>query len=87
MKSFFYILGYPYIDVIFDFTLNGINVHSEKYKKPHISVRLLYQERESNPHGRYGHKILSLACLPIPPSRLALPFRRDFSHQIYYVLK
>ena len=26
-----------------------------------------YPERESNPHGRNGHRILSPACLPIPP--------------------
>ena len=26
-----------------------------------------YSERESNPHGHKVHKILSLACLPIPP--------------------
>ena len=29
--------------------------------------RALYPERESNPHGRNGHRILSPACLPIPP--------------------
>ena len=28
-----------------------------------------YQERDLNPHGLNGHKILSLACLPVPPSR------------------
>ena len=26
-------------------------------------------ERESNPHGRKAHEILSLGCLPVPPSR------------------
>ena len=30
----------------------------------------MYPERESNPHGRYGHRILSPACLPIPPPEL-----------------
>jgi hypothetical protein len=29
---------------------------------------LLYPERELNPHSLYGHRILSPACLPIPPS-------------------
>ncbi len=29
----------------------------------------MYQERESNPHGLVAHRILSPACLPIPPSR------------------
>ena len=32
-------------------------------------VLLKYQERESNPHGLEAHRILSPACLPIPPSR------------------
>ncbi len=27
----------------------------------------MYPERELNPHGRNGHRILSPACLPIPP--------------------
>ena len=27
----------------------------------------MYPERESNPHGLNGHRILSPACLPIPP--------------------
>jgi hypothetical protein len=26
-------------------------------------------ERESNSHGRKAHEILSLGCLPVPPSR------------------
>jgi hypothetical protein len=28
----------------------------------------LYSERESNPHSVYGNRILSPACLPVPPS-------------------
>jgi hypothetical protein len=36
------------------------------------AAKQLYQERESNPYGLSGHKILSLACLPVPPSRLHL---------------
>jgi hypothetical protein len=30
-------------------------------------VLKLYPGRELNPHGRNGHRILSPACLPIPP--------------------
>ena len=37
----------------------------------------MYPERESNPHGRYGHRILSPACLPIPPSGRNLKPRAD----------
>ena len=29
-----------------------------------LNQRYLYSERDLNPHNRYGHKILSLACLP-----------------------
>ncbi len=29
--------------------------------------RFLYPGRDLNPHGRDGHRILSPACLPIPP--------------------
>ncbi|MDB5156503.1 MAG: hypothetical protein JWR50_1210 [Mucilaginibacter sp.] len=38
-----------------------------KQQKPRKS-RLLYSERESNPHSVYGNRILSPACLPVPPS-------------------
>ena len=35
-----------------------------------LNQRYLYSERDLNPHNRYGHKILSLACLPFHhPSR------------------
>ena len=35
----------------------------------HLSYegKFWYSERESNPHGHKAHKILSLACLPVPP--------------------
>lgn len=44
-----------------------------------------YSGRESNPHGHKAHKILSLACLPIPPpehftnmsKNLCLLFHKD----------
>ena len=63
-----------------------INTSSLKAKKPltisGFFASLLYQERESNPHGLVAHRILSPACLPIPPSRhlrkkhrLAVPYR------------
>ena len=42
-------------------------VHSNKNKNPdnQTTNRVnLYSERDLNPHNRYGHKILSLACLP-----------------------
>jgi hypothetical protein len=32
----------------------------------------LYSERESNPHSVYGNRILSPACLPVPPSEQAV---------------
>lgn len=48
-----------------------------KYKKPHISVRLKVPGAGIEPARPKGHKILSLACLPIPPSRLALFENRE----------
>lgn len=33
----------------------------------------LYSRRELNPHDRNGHRILSPACLPIPPLEHPVP--------------
>ena len=40
--------------------------HFFKWKKPKISLRLLYGRGDSNSHTS-RHQILSLTCLPIPP--------------------
>jgi hypothetical protein len=55
----------------------GVNNVEGKVKKfrekaKSLAVSLLagilgYPGRELNPHGRNGHRILSPACLPIPP--------------------
>ena len=50
-----------------------------RFRKPllypaELQGQIWYSKRESNPHGRKAHKILSLACLPIPPPE----------HLIYY---
>ncbi len=37
-------------------------------KKPQHFAEALYPERDLNPHAQKGHRILSPACLPIPPS-------------------
>lgn len=33
-----------------------------------------YRWRESNPHDFKGHKILSLACIPVPPQRQRIDY-------------
>ena len=38
------------------------------------TLRILCRGRDSNPHALVGHKILSLACLPIPAPRLIFDF-------------
>ncbi len=40
------------------------NLCQEKFKK---KSAVLYPEPESNRHDRNGHRILSPACLPVPP--------------------
>ncbi len=40
-------------------------------------LRFLYLGRELNPHGRNVHRILSPACLPIPPPRRVWSEKRD----------
>jgi hypothetical protein len=53
--------------------------------KHFVKYFFLYSRRESNPHGHKAHKILSLACLPIPPpehftnmsKNLCLLFHKD----------
>ena len=48
-----------------------------KTTKPDTDMyQALYSERESNPHSVYGNRILSPACLPVPPSE-----------QVYNLLK
>ena len=48
----------------------------------------LYSERESNPHSVYGNRILSPACLPVPPSeRMGLTQRNFASEQAVNLLK
>ena len=44
---------------------------THQQKSPSICIErlILYQGRESNPHELLAHKILSLACLPVPPPR------------------
>ena len=37
-------------------------------------------ERESNSHGRKAHEILSLGCLPIPPSRQVRCFYHNMNN-------
>ncbi len=42
-------------------------------KSPHQEeIHDWCRRRDSNPHTRYRHKILSLACLPIPPLLLKI---------------
>ena len=40
---------------------------SSKNNKAPLNSEALYPGRDLNPHGRNGHRILSPACLPIPP--------------------
>ncbi len=39
-----------------------------KTPKPRFKRGFEYPERDLNPHSRNGHRILSPACLPVPPS-------------------
>ncbi|KAF0188606.1 MAG: hypothetical protein FD168_1719 [Desulfobulbaceae bacterium] len=51
---------------------NSTQKKKEKPEPPGIrgfGLNLWCLERESNPHGRRAHEILSLGCLPVPPSR------------------
>ncbi len=52
-------------------TLNKKTLKSMDFKV------FLYPGRDLNPHGLYGHRILSPACLPVPP-----PGHRLFDSQI-----
>ncbi len=46
----------------------GIELHSVKQKKPLTGLwEVLYWRRESNPHSLNRNRILSPACLPVPP--------------------
>src|SRR5690349_5698322 len=49
---------------------------SARKKKDYRDAR--YPERELNPHGRNGHRILSPACLPIPPSGQTIVINTEF---------
>src|SRR5690554_5873488 len=58
--------------------INNLYITPQKYyliqkklqkKRLLILKSLWYLGRESNPHGRNVHRILSPACLPIPPPR------------------
>ena len=54
----------------------GIELAIEEIKKAVtallLAVSALYPGRESNPYSLNGHRILSPACLPVPPPRQEL---------------
>ena len=41
---------------------------TDSYTNSGICAFQWYTARDSNPHARYGHQFLRLACLPIPPA-------------------
>ncbi len=49
--------------LLFHFCINK----EEPYPSKALFSPEMYPGRESNPHGLNGHRILSPACLPIPP--------------------
>ena len=71
--------------------LNPQNTNELEQKKRKIQIKypilpFLYPEPGSNRHGRNGHRILSPACLPIPPSGHWLTFSHFFIDWIFNLL-
>ena len=70
------LIGYSYMWFIFSILLQKTKEAFQKLDWMMPLLNIWYLGRESNPHSLNGNRILSPACLPVPPPR-QLSERRD----------